>query len=39
MKNHANLNNAGYNAVKEVFSNAKVIVHLPSGRFYVSRYF
>lgn len=31
MKNYAELNNAGYDAVKGVFPNAKVIVHLQSG--------
>ncbi|MEG0646821.1 MAG: glycosyl hydrolase 53 family protein [Bacteroides sp.] len=31
MKNYATLNNAGYDAVKTVFPNAKVIVHLQSG--------
>lgn len=31
MKNYAELNNAGYDAVKEVFPEAKVIVHLQSG--------
>ncbi len=31
MKNYAELTNAGYDAVKEVFPNAKVIVHLQSG--------
>ncbi|MCL1932232.1 MAG: arabinogalactan endo-1,4-beta-galactosidase [Candidatus Azobacteroides sp.] len=31
MKNYADLNNAGYDAVKEVFPQAKVIVHLQSG--------
>jgi arabinogalactan endo-1,4-beta-galactosidase len=31
MANYAKLNNAGYDAVKEVFPEAKVIVHLDSG--------
>lgn len=31
MKNYAELNNAGYDAVKEVFPHSKVIVHLQSG--------
>ena len=31
MKNYADLNNAGYDAVKEVFPQAKVIVHLQNG--------
>lgn len=31
MKNYAELNNAGYDAVKEVFPNAKVIIHLQEG--------
>jgi arabinogalactan endo-1,4-beta-galactosidase len=31
MKNYAELNNAGYDGVKSVFPNAKVIVHLESG--------
>lgn len=31
MKNYADLNNAGYDAVKEVFPDAKVIVHLQKG--------
>jgi arabinogalactan endo-1,4-beta-galactosidase len=31
MENYAKLNNAGYNAVKEVFPDAKVIVHLQEG--------
>ncbi|MCL1938545.1 MAG: arabinogalactan endo-1,4-beta-galactosidase [Candidatus Azobacteroides sp.] len=31
MKNYADLNNAGYDAVKEVFPQAKVIVHLQDG--------
>lgn len=31
MKNYTELNNAGYEAVKEVFPEAKVIVHLHSG--------
>lgn len=31
MENYADLNNAGYDAVKEVFPNAKVIVHLHGG--------
>lgn len=31
MENYADLNNAGYDAVKEVFPNAKVIVHLQGG--------
>jgi len=31
MKNYADLNNAGYDAVKEVFPDAKVIVHLQGG--------
>lgn len=31
MDQYAALNNAGYNAVKEVFASAKVIVHLQSG--------
>ncbi|OPZ14797.1 MAG: Arabinogalactan endo-1,4-beta-galactosidase precursor [Bacteroidetes bacterium ADurb.BinA261] len=31
MGNYAKLNNAGYDAVKEVFPDAKVIVHLPRG--------
>ncbi len=31
MKNYADLNNAGYDAVKAVFPQAKVIVHLQSG--------
>jgi arabinogalactan endo-1,4-beta-galactosidase len=31
MKNYAGLNNAGYDAVKEVFPDAKVIVHLQEG--------
>ena len=31
MKNYAALTNAGYEAVKEVFPNAKVIVHLQEG--------
>ena len=31
MKNYAGLNNAGYDAVKEIFPNAKVIVHLQNG--------
>jgi arabinogalactan endo-1,4-beta-galactosidase len=30
-QNYAELNNAGYDAVKSVFPNAKVIVHLPNG--------
>lgn len=31
MENYADLNNAGYDAVKEVFPDAKVIVHLHGG--------
>ncbi len=31
MKNYTELNNSGYDAVKDIFSNAKVIVHLPNG--------
>jgi arabinogalactan endo-1,4-beta-galactosidase len=31
MANYAALNNAGYDAVKSVFPDAKVIVHLPNG--------
>lgn len=31
MENYAKLNNAGYDAVKEVFPDAKVIVHLQEG--------
>lgn len=31
MKNYADLTNAGYDAVKAVFPNTKVIVHLPDG--------
>ncbi len=31
MKNYADLNNAGYDAVKAVFPNAKVIVHIQEG--------
>jgi arabinogalactan endo-1,4-beta-galactosidase len=31
MENYAKLNNAGYNAVKEVFPHTKVIVHLQEG--------
>ena len=31
MKNYAALNNAGYDAVKEIFPDAKVIVHLQNG--------
>lgn len=31
MENYAKLNNAGYDAVKEVFPNSKVIVHLHNG--------
>ncbi len=31
MKNYAELNNAGYDAVKSVFPNCKVIVHLENG--------
>ena len=31
MKNYAGLNNAGYDAVKEIFPDAKVIVHLQNG--------
>ncbi len=31
MKNYAELNNAGYDAVKKVFPQAKVIVHLQNG--------
>jgi len=31
MKNYAALNNAGYDAVKEIFPNTKVIVHLQDG--------
>lgn len=31
MKNYAELNNAAYNAVKEVFPDAKVIVHVQNG--------
>lgn len=31
MENYAKLNNAGYNAVKEIFPEAKVIVHLQEG--------
>lgn len=31
MKNYADLNNRGYDAVKEVFPNTKVIVHLQNG--------
>lgn len=32
MKNYAELNNAGYDAVKAVFPDAKVIVHLQNGQ-------
>jgi len=32
MKNYAVLNNAGYDAVKEIFPNTKVIVHLQGGQ-------
>lgn len=32
MKNYAGLNNAGYDAVKAVFPDAKVIVHLQNGQ-------
>lgn len=31
MENYAKLNNAGYDAVKEIFPDAKVIVHLQNG--------
>jgi len=31
MKNYAALNNAGYDAIKEIFPDAKVIVHLQNG--------
>lgn len=31
MKNYAELNNAGYDAVKAIFPNAKVVVHVESG--------
>jgi len=31
MANYAALNNAGYSAVKTIFPNAKVVIHLPNG--------